>query len=296
MNTTQLECFLAVANYLNFSRAADQLKMSQPAVSHQINTLENELGVKLFYRTSRSVRLTQEGYLFTQYAGDILKMSRISKARLTKNRSSTPLHLGLGCRNVTELRLMEPALARLREEMPELMPVLRMIPFDSIDNLLEEGEIQVISTFRDTVPKRARYRELALCPVVCICGESHPLAECEYLTVKRLQEEEGRMAVCRPPIYSPELFHVQSQIVAGRGPDQIFFCDHQEVVYPLVEAGYAFAIMPDFPQIRLPGLRYLPLPEFPPLSFGAAYLAGNTTPVLRRFLVLLEEEMGASRR
>ena len=44
MNTTQLECFLAVANYLNFSRAAEDLRITQPAVSHQINTLEDELG------------------------------------------------------------------------------------------------------------------------------------------------------------------------------------------------------------------------------------------------------------
>ena len=61
MNTTQLECFVEVANYLNFSKAAQQLRLSQPAVSHQINTLEDELGVKLFHRTSKSVRLTQEG-------------------------------------------------------------------------------------------------------------------------------------------------------------------------------------------------------------------------------------------
>lgn len=59
MNTTQLECFMTVANFLNFSRAAEVLRITQPAVSHQINALENELGVKLFHRTSKSVRLTQ---------------------------------------------------------------------------------------------------------------------------------------------------------------------------------------------------------------------------------------------
>lgn len=289
MNTTQLECFLAVANFLNFSRAADRLKITQPAVSHQISTLEDELGVKLFFRTSRNVRLTQEGYLFTKYAGEILKLSGISKARLTESRSGAPLRLGIGCRNTSELHLLEPALAGLRQEVPELMPILRITPFDSIDNLLEEGEIQVISAFRDTVPKKARYRELVRCPIVCVCGEEHPLADCDALTVKYLQENGGRMAVCRPPICSPSLFQAQSMIVAGRGPDQIYFCDHHEVVYPLIKAGYAFSVMPDFPQTRLPGLRYLPLQEFEPLSFGAAYLSENTTPVLRRFLTLLEE-------
>ena len=66
---------MTVANFLNFSRAAEVLRITQPAVSHQINALENELGVKLFHRTSKSVRLTQAGYLFTQYADEILRIS-----------------------------------------------------------------------------------------------------------------------------------------------------------------------------------------------------------------------------
>ena len=61
MNTVQLECFVAVAEHLNFSRASEALRISQPSVSHQIQTLEDELGVKLFNRTSKSVALTPEG-------------------------------------------------------------------------------------------------------------------------------------------------------------------------------------------------------------------------------------------
>ena len=82
MNTTQLQCFMSVSNFLNFSRAAEQLGLTQPAVSHQINTLEDELGVKLFYRTSKRVRLTQEGHLFSQYAREILALAGASRARL----------------------------------------------------------------------------------------------------------------------------------------------------------------------------------------------------------------------
>ena len=72
MNTFQLECFLSVANFLNFSKAAKSLNITQPAISHQINALETELGAKLFFRTSKNVRLTQAGHLFTQYAEEIL--------------------------------------------------------------------------------------------------------------------------------------------------------------------------------------------------------------------------------
>lgn len=73
MNTVQLECFVTVAEHLNFSKASRVLKITQPAVSHQIRTLEEELDVKLFNRTSKSVTLTQEGILFLADAQLILK-------------------------------------------------------------------------------------------------------------------------------------------------------------------------------------------------------------------------------
>ena len=71
MNTIQLECFLAVARNLSFSKAAREVKITQPAVSHQIRSLEEELGVNLFRRTSKSVSLTQEGRRFFPDAGEL---------------------------------------------------------------------------------------------------------------------------------------------------------------------------------------------------------------------------------
>ena len=58
MNTFQLTCFMTVAETLNFARAAERLNITQPAVTHQIRSLEEELEVKLFKRTTRLVELT----------------------------------------------------------------------------------------------------------------------------------------------------------------------------------------------------------------------------------------------
>lgn len=289
MNTTQLECFMAVANFLNFSRAAEHLKITQPAVSHQINALEDELGVKLFHRTSKSVRLTQEGFWFTQYAGEILKLEDISRARMKEARQ-TPRRLLIGCRNSAELRMLRPTLCRLRQELPDLLPVLRMIPFDSLENLLAEGEVDLIFSFRETAPQRARYRELALCPVVCACAPDHPLAGREQVTLEELRRA-GRIAVCRPPICPQAIFHFQSQAIGERETDQILFCDHQEAMEVLAETGYAFAVTADYPHARLPGLRYIPIPECRALSFGAVYLPEGGSPALRRFVELLRQTM-----
>ena len=290
MNTTQLECFMAVANFLNFSRAAEQLRITQPAVSHQISALEDELEAKLFFRTSKSVRLTQAGYLFTQYAGEILKLAGISKARLSECQGTLLQRMGIGCRNFLELRMLRPVLAALRLEMPRLLPVLRLIPSASLENLLAEDDIQAFFSLQETVPKRATYRELYRCPVVCVCSREHPLAAYEQLTVEHLREG-GLIATCPPPIYPPALFPLQNQIMGERGPDQMLFCDSLEIVCTLVEAGYGFAIMADLPPARLPGLRYIPVPQFDPISFGVVYRADGLGPALRLFLSALMEQM-----
>lgn len=288
MNTTQLECFMSVANFLNFSRAAEQLRITQPAVSHQINTLEDELGVKLFYRTSKRVRLTQAGLLFSQYAREILSLTRMSRVRLKEGQESSVLHFGIGCRSFLELRLLGPVLGQLRTEFPQLQPVLRLVPYDSLENLLEDGDVQVMFTFRESAPKRAVYRELTQRQVVCICGLDHPLAVHGQLTLPQLREGE-RFAAYPPHSAPPALLAVQGQIITGRSPDRICFCEGLETLYTLVEAGFAFAVTADLPQVSIPGIRSIPVQEAEPLSYGLSYRAGEMGAVLRRFLARMEE-------
>lgn len=290
MNTTQLECFLAVADFLNFSRAAEHLRLTQPAVSHQVKTLEDELGVALFQRTSKKVRLTQEGHMFLQYAGKILQLSNISRMRVKGCYEARPMRLGIGCRSTADLRLLRPALERLRQEEERILPMIRLIPLSALDNLLTEGDIQVLFTFQETAPQNSVYRELLRSPVVFVCRQDHPLAQCETVTVEQLKEN-GIIAACRPPLCPPSVFALQGQIVTSKPPEEVIFCESQEVLFTLVETGYAFSIMADFPQLRSPQLRYIPVEGCEPLSFGVSYLRGNRGQTLRRFLSVLEESL-----
>jgi len=68
MEFSQLEAFLEAANRGSFRRAADALYLSQPSVSARVQTLENEVGVALFHRTARGVRLTDMGRTFLPFA------------------------------------------------------------------------------------------------------------------------------------------------------------------------------------------------------------------------------------
>lgn len=72
MNSQELKCFVVAADRLNFTRAAKELYVTPPTVTHHIQHLENELGVKLFIRDSKSVQLTTAGEIFYHDAHDIL--------------------------------------------------------------------------------------------------------------------------------------------------------------------------------------------------------------------------------
>ncbi len=185
MNTIQLECFLSVAEHLNFSRASEELKITQPAVSHQIRSLEEELGVKLFRRTSKSVTLTSEGILFLPDANVILKTAFSARDRLKKK--ETLLHFEVGCHSPAELRLLPPVIRSLHREWPSLRPQLHTIPFDSLFSMVENQQLHAaLSLFSGAKKTALAYRELFSCPMAFICLPDHPLAGRSALTTEML--------------------------------------------------------------------------------------------------------------
>ena len=95
MNISQLECFLSVADHLSFAKAAEELSISQPAASHQIQSLENELGGKLFHRTTRTVTLTEAGREFLDDARRMVAIARtpVQSFENTEERESKPLNM-----------------------------------------------------------------------------------------------------------------------------------------------------------------------------------------------------------
>ena len=275
---------MAVANTLNFSRAAERLRLTQPAVSHQISSLEDELGVKLFHRTSKSVRLTQEGYLYTQYAGEILRLFNASKGRLKAAREENQRVLGIGCRNTLELRLLTGVLSELRrEDARGFVPSLRVVPHDGLENLLYDAEIQIRPTFKEGAPKRAVYREMSKCSVVCAVSPDSELVGRKQVSVVDISQS-GRIAISRPEAAPRAALAVQNQLIADMNPNDIIFCESVEILSYVVASGFASAVLVDTPGIRVSGVEYIPVEGTETVSYGAAYMAEEMTELLRRFL------------
>lgn len=201
MNTTQLECFVAVAEHLNFSRASEELKMTQPAVSHQIRSLETELETVLFKRTSKSVTLTEEGILFLADAQLILKTSLLAKERLGRHEHFVSFEVG--CHNHMELNLLPPIFAELTEEFPLLHPSIQLVPFPSLLGLIENRQIHAAFGVKEGQNKSSLYfRELCSAPVACVCSPEHPLARYETLTKNSFQGALSSAPRARSPILS----------------------------------------------------------------------------------------------
>ena len=122
MNTFQLTCFVKVSQTLNFARAAEELNITQPAVTHQIHSLESELGAKLFRRTTRTVELTTDGFLFLDDARKMLAISDRAKARIVSHDRQTGQIFSVGCCNYAPMLLLPDVLQIMREEYPDILP------------------------------------------------------------------------------------------------------------------------------------------------------------------------------
>ncbi len=287
MNTVQLECFVSVAEHLNFSKASKVLKITQPAVSHQIQTLEEELEVKLFHRTSKSVSLTQEGILFLADAQLILKTALSAKERLGMREHFIPFELG--CHNHMELNLLPPILKQLMQEFPLLRPSIRLVPFPSLISLVENSQVQAALGIKEESKKSILFfKELCVVPVACVCSPEHPLAQHQALTKDQLK---GNFIACSPRQISNAVFSAQSGVLADLPPEQRFYTENIESALALAKAGIGYTLYPDIPQAREAGLCYLPVHDLPGISFGVYYPYGQNHPVLKRFLTLISRSL-----
>ena len=284
MNTFQLSCFLAVAEYLSFSQAAQQLHVTHPAVSQQIRSLEKELNVKLFQRSTRSVKLTHEGKAFLRDAQQIVALSERAKRRFSGAGEGHIETLSIGCYNFPCLFLLSDTLEMLREVRPNLHPRLQTVPFRHIYRLLEEGDLDVVVGFQELpgVKVRAVYREIAKVPVVCVCPGNHPLAAHQELTLAELTGEPLVLFV--PPNGTPSVVRLQGQIMEDRPPSAFYFCESAEAITVLVTAGYGISLLPDYLVPETPLLARVPLRDVPPLSFGMYYRSVQQNDALKDFL------------
>lgn len=183
MNTFQLTCFLTVAETLSFAKAAKLLNVTQPAVTHQIHSLEEELNAQLFKRTTRSVEITQEGLLFMNDAKNVLNIITLAKKRFEEPVVDERQFFSIDCHSHNELHLLPEILRQMADSCPMLYPVFQVVPFQHLYQLLDEETVDVIIAFQEKSAKKIDgvYKELAQVRITGVLPADHPLAKEELL-------------------------------------------------------------------------------------------------------------------
>jgi DNA-binding transcriptional LysR family regulator len=120
MELRHLRYFVAVCEALNFTKAAAQLRIAQPALSRQVQDLEDEIGVDLLKRSPRGVTITAEGKLFLEEARGVLKRAdeSMEKVRALARGEYGELHVGYAPSPTVEI--LPPALAAFQKAFPRV--------------------------------------------------------------------------------------------------------------------------------------------------------------------------------
>jgi len=244
MNLRRLECFLAVARTLHFGRAAILLHMAQPPLSQQIRTLETELGVTLFERSNRSVRLTPAGEALLPEAEAVLARAELAAAQARRAHLGLAGRLCVGFVNPAMDGLLAPLLPAFQGERPGVELVLREMP--SLEQLaaLRAGDIHIGFVRHGWLDTHGLECAVVLRePYVLALPVGHRLASARAVDTRAL---DGETLLLPPRGSQPRLHAALMEAFASagvrvrRGQEAL----SKHTTLSLVAAGMGLALMP----------------------------------------------------
>jgi DNA-binding transcriptional LysR family regulator len=238
-----LRYFLSVCRSGSFTKAAAQLRIAQPALSRQIQDLEDEIGVDLFRRSTRGVTLTPEGELFQREADRLLQDAgeSVGKVRALARGEFGELHVGYSPSPTTEI--LSPTLVEFRKTSPRVKVILHDLAGDELCAGLREGSLELAVTVRHpreeglgiTFEELLRYRMgVAVHP-------SHRFAGLKSISVKKAAAEP--LVVLRRPDYS-EYHGLLERLFSPLKlhPNIVAECDGTSSLITEVEGGRGIAV------------------------------------------------------
>ena len=188
MLTKQMDYILELSRTLNFNRAAENLFITQPTLSYQIKTLEEELGFRIFDRRGKTVQLTPAGVQFTETLQNIRnELQRdIEQAQNFSARYSASLSIGMGVRSML-LRLPE-AIVRFSASHPGVDVVPYFQYYGMTESFLR-GEKDILFAIYDDVKRypELRFHKLYRSRIYLITELDDPLAQKEQVRAEDLQ-------------------------------------------------------------------------------------------------------------
>ncbi|MGP9798097.1 LysR family transcriptional regulator [Halomonas sp. 86] len=187
MDTQSLQAFLAVAETQSFSRAAEQLYLTQPAVSKRIATLESLVGTRLFDRIGRRISLTEAGHLLLPQAKRILLAVEDSRRALANLSGQVGGRLTLATSHHIGLHRLPPVLKNYTQRHPEVELDLHFLDSEFAYQGVQDGTLEMaVVTLAPHPVEQLNVVNLWHDRLCFVCAPDHPLAQAATLSLEAL--------------------------------------------------------------------------------------------------------------
>lgn len=192
LSQRQLMVLITIARLHNEPRAAQRLKLTQPAVSASLRQLEQHVGTELFLRTRRGMLLTDSGAILARYARLAMRELQIAHAEVTAWQGRTKGHLTIGTLPLSSALLVPKTVDIMRRQSPHISITILDGTYDDLLEALRCGEIDVlVGALRSDMPEgELAQQHLFHDRLSVIARPSHPLVRQDALTLKALQAAE----------------------------------------------------------------------------------------------------------
>ncbi|MGO3345326.1 MAG: LysR family transcriptional regulator [Marinomonas sp.] len=190
MDLKPLRYFLAIANSASFTKAAEQLKVAQPAVSMAIKKLETELGLTLIHRADRKISLTDEGERLFLHAKKIIQATDDAILEMNELKGLRQGEVRVGIPSMLGSYYFPPILMAFRHRHPTLN--LKVIEGGTwqLQRMLEQGELDLSVIVAETLPNNLETHHLIKEEMRVTIAKDHPFSQLESITPDTFFDEE----------------------------------------------------------------------------------------------------------
>ncbi|HET9122417.1 MAG TPA: LysR family transcriptional regulator [Acidiferrobacteraceae bacterium] len=239
IDSDALRTFVAVVDAGSFSRAAQALHLSQPAVSKRIEILERGLGTRVLDRTARRVRLTVEGQLLLQRARPILADIAAITVGLGRDPEALTGILRFGASHHVGVHRLPPILRTFHQRHPGVRLDLRFVDSEGACVAVREGALEFAVA---TLPAPQRSLELASLwddPLVVVVAREHALAQLRNASASALEQHPALL----PPVGS-RTRKLILEALRLRSLQESMTSNHLDTLKALAKAGLGWAVLP----------------------------------------------------
>jgi LysR family hca operon transcriptional activator len=293
MDLRYLRYFVAVAEEMNFTHAAERLHTVQPSLSRQIQRLEEMVGTPLFRRNRHGLKLTEAGRIFLDESRAILQQMDRAIASARQGARAEAGHISMGFIVGTEMRIVSKFLPTLKVRCPEMKISFHTLGESELIEALENEKINVAFTGGVTTNPGIASEVVLRQRIVVLLPAAHPLARTRKIAMASLAD----MCWIRPsdPTYVQSL----TAIATREGVSFSSAIENDNVLSAIhaVGLGLGFAFVPDYQRDILPSsivARPLSIEPPPTIDVSMAYRKDDRTPALAFFLSIVRECMAAS--